>query len=135
MNPNKIQGDCAENKACQYVIDKGWEVLTRNFVCRGAELDLIAKKDNVIAIIEVKYRRSHTHQKTANTALNRALLSINRRKQQTLIRGAHGLLEKFPQYHAYTLRFDLIAVTLNSMNAYNCQWVINIFNLTDMYDA
>jgi len=53
MNTRKI-GNLAEEKACEYLKDKGYEIVERNFYSKFGEIDIIAYKDNVFHFIEVK---------------------------------------------------------------------------------
>ena len=54
---NKRQtGTDYELKAEEYLLEKGYKILERNFRNRSGEIDLIAKKDGQIHFIEVKYR-------------------------------------------------------------------------------
>ena len=70
---------------------------TGNYTGR-AEIDIIAKKGNLIIFVEVKYR------KTLELALN----SITENQKKRLIRAAETfLLQYYPTYNA---RFDLIAL-------------------------
>jgi len=50
----KTKGNLAEDKACKYLIDKGFKILNRNFYFKGGEIDIIAFKNHVIHFIEVK---------------------------------------------------------------------------------
>ncbi|MGB0346113.1 MAG: YraN family protein [Balneolaceae bacterium] len=51
-------GNEAEDLACNYLYSKGWEILDRNYYAGHAEVDIIAKDENVIVFIEVKMRSS-----------------------------------------------------------------------------
>ena len=53
---NKRTGDLGEDIACKYLIKNGYKVLQRNFRTRFGEIDIIADKDNMIHIIEVRCR-------------------------------------------------------------------------------
>ena len=48
----------AEDAAKRYLLAQGYRILAENYTVRGAEVDLIAVKDGVIVIAEVKQRRS-----------------------------------------------------------------------------
>ena len=48
----------AEDAAKRYLLTQGYRILAENYTVRGAEVDLIAEKDGVIIIAEVKQRRS-----------------------------------------------------------------------------
>lgn len=51
-------GRRAENLACLYLRLKGYRILERRFKVRDGEVDIIARKGNVIAMVEVKQRAS-----------------------------------------------------------------------------
>ncbi|KAF2516167.1 YraN family protein [Flavobacterium foetidum] len=51
-------GKLGEDLAASYLEENEYEILERNFTSQKAEIDIIAKKDNVIAIVEVKTRSS-----------------------------------------------------------------------------
>jgi putative endonuclease len=45
-----------EQKAVEYLMFQGYKIVMTNFQCRTGEIDIIAKKDNYLIFIEVKYR-------------------------------------------------------------------------------
>ena len=51
-------GRRAENLACLYLRLKGYRILKRRFKVRQGEVDIIARKGKIIAMIEVKQRAS-----------------------------------------------------------------------------
>lgn len=51
-------GKLGEDEAVQFLIENAYEILERNWVFDKAEIDIIAKKDNVLAVVEVKTRSS-----------------------------------------------------------------------------
>lgn len=51
-------GARGENLAAEFLIEKGFEVVTRNFRYRNTEIDLIVKRDNWLVFVEVKTRSS-----------------------------------------------------------------------------
>lgn len=53
---NKGLGPTGEELACEYLIEKGFKLLERNFSCPGGEIDIIAIKDDIIHFVEVKSR-------------------------------------------------------------------------------
>jgi putative endonuclease len=50
----KRVGDLGEDAACQHLVRNGYEIVVRNFRWRHGELDIVARKDNVLAFVEVK---------------------------------------------------------------------------------
>jgi putative endonuclease len=51
-------GKKGEELAVEFLQQNGYEILDRNWVFQKAEIDIIAQKDNFLAIIEVKTRSS-----------------------------------------------------------------------------
>ena len=51
-------GKLGEELAVEYLKKEGYEILETNWVFQKAEIDIIAKKDEIIAVIEVKTRSS-----------------------------------------------------------------------------
>lgn len=47
-------GDIGENIACDFLKSRGFEIIERNYLRKWGEIDIIAKKLNVIRFIEVK---------------------------------------------------------------------------------
>ncbi len=54
---NKEIGYIGEDFTAQFLLSKGCEILERNFTIRGGEIDIIAKKGELIHFIEVKSRK------------------------------------------------------------------------------
>jgi len=53
MNTREI-GNIAEDRAARFLENNGYEIIDRNFYTKFGEIDIIAKKDNVLHFIEVK---------------------------------------------------------------------------------
>lgn len=54
----KIKGRVGELAAKKLLIKKGYEIMHQNWTCRWGEIDIIAKKDDVLVFVEVKFRTS-----------------------------------------------------------------------------
>lgn len=59
MIKNKT-GVWGEVYASRYLRDNGYEIIDANYVCRFGEIDIVAAKDGVICIVEVKTRNRKT---------------------------------------------------------------------------
>lgn len=53
-------GNLAENLAAEFLLDKDYKILARNFRYQRAEIDIIAELDDLIVVIEVKARSYDT---------------------------------------------------------------------------
>ena len=51
-------GNEGEQLAVDYLLKNGYEVLERNYRFQKAEVDIIAQKENILAVVEVKTRTS-----------------------------------------------------------------------------
>jgi len=56
MNLRKKKGNQAEQLVCQYLCDNGFAIIARNYRKRYGEIDIIAKKNDLLVFVEVKRR-------------------------------------------------------------------------------
>lgn len=49
-------GKKGEEMAVAHLLASGYEIIARNFIHQKAEVDIIARKENVLAVVEVKTR-------------------------------------------------------------------------------
>lgn len=47
-------GDLGEDLACQFLVKRGYQILERNYLRKWGEIDIVAKKGEVIHFVEVK---------------------------------------------------------------------------------
>ncbi|MDO8589745.1 MAG: YraN family protein [bacterium] len=47
-------GDIGENIACGFLEKRGFEIIERNYLRKWGEIDIVARKSNVIHFVEVK---------------------------------------------------------------------------------
>lgn len=50
------RGDLGEEFAAQWLEQQGYQILARNFLTKMGELDIVAKKDGIVSVVEVKAR-------------------------------------------------------------------------------
>lgn len=53
-------GNDGESLACNFLINKGWEILDRNYIFKKSEIDIIALHQGIYIFVEVKLRSSTT---------------------------------------------------------------------------
>ncbi len=58
MNDKKERGNWGEERAVLYLRLHGYKIVERNFRCRQGEIDIIARKGDVVAFVEVKQRKN-----------------------------------------------------------------------------
>lgn len=91
-----------EQKAAQYLMEQGYQILERNFRCQQGEIDLIAKEGKWLVFVEVKYR------KTAK--LGEPLEAVDKKKQQKIYHVAEYYLYHFYYGQEIVCRFDVVAI-------------------------
>lgn len=99
-------GILGENLAAESLQNKGFTIIVRNFRYRRGELDLIAKKDNVLVFVEVKTR--------SQTGYGMPETFVDQRKRKEIIRTAQAYLEE--SKHGGEIRFDIVSVLLDTKN-------------------
>ncbi len=96
-------GKLAEELAEQFLVEKNYKILAKNFRFQKAEIDIIAEFQNQIIIVEVKAR--------ATDAFMLPQEAINKKKIRLLVAAANQFLEE-NNIHLET-RFDVISVLPN----------------------
>lgn len=72
-SPKRRFGDAGEKIAEKYLLEKGYEIIDRNYRKPYGEIDLIAKKDKMLVFIEVKTRdRKHLYNFLPEQSVNRS---------------------------------------------------------------
>ena len=93
-------GLSAEARAAAYLMAKGYRILAKRFRTPHGEIDLIAKRRNLIAFIEVK----------ARATLDDAAFAVTPRQQSRIIDAAQGWLIAHPEHAKLELRFDAVLI-------------------------
>ena len=94
-------------------------MLTRNWRCKGGELDLVMLDADTVVFVEVRYR--------LHASFGGALGSIDGRKQKRLVLAASLFLQKEPRWAAQPCRFDVVALQGSHHAGRPLQWLKNAF--------
>jgi putative endonuclease len=113
-------GNEAEQFACRYLQDRGLAPVERNFRCRHGEIDLIMLDRDCLVFIEVRYRSSG--------ALASAAATVDRRKQDKLVRAAEMFLATRPRFSAHAARFDVVGVDGRDRGGRTVEWIRDAFS-------
>lgn len=94
-------GQICEDRAAAYLMARGYTIRDRNWHFGHKEIDIIAQKDGVLAIIEVKARK--------NDLYGDATEAVTDRKIRNLVQAANA----YVRYYRLDLsvRFDIITIT------------------------
>lgn len=113
-------GDIGEAAVCGFLRRNGYETVKRNFTVRGGEIDIIARKNDTLAFVEVKTR--------SEGSLQEAELAVNEYKRQHIIRTAEMYIGKNPWAEQYNCRFDVAAVTLENGRVKSLRYYAGAFD-------
>ena len=93
-------GLSAESRAAAVLIAKGYRILARRFRTPHGEIDIVARRRQLLAFVEVKARGS----------LDDAAYAITPRQQQRIIAAAQTWLMTHPEHAELELRFDAMLI-------------------------
>ena len=93
-------GLSAESKASAYLIAKGYRILARRFRTPYGEIDIVARRRNLLAFIEVK----------ARATLDDAAWSVTPQQQQRIVAAAQFWLMTHPEHANFEMRFDAVLI-------------------------
>jgi putative endonuclease len=79
---------------------RGWQIVASHWRCPSGEIDILARRGGVLAIVEVKSRRN----------INTAAEAILPRQRRRIARAASAFLMTRPDLATLTLRFDVMLV-------------------------
>ncbi len=94
------QGVQAENIACAVLEGAGWKILGRRVRTAAGELDVVAEKDGLLVVAEVKARPNLTD----------AAYALGARQQKRIIAATEALLAEHPDWGRAGVRFDVLLV-------------------------
>jgi len=93
-------GELGEERAQAFLRSKGYRILHTNWQCGKLELDIVARKDEWLVIVEVKTRSTETFEHPQE--------AITNRKIRNIVNAAHEYIFQF-DWQGET-RFDVISV-------------------------
>jgi putative endonuclease len=93
-------GLSAEARAAAWLMAKGYRILAKRFRTPHGEIDLVARKRNLLVFLEVKARGS----------LDEAAYAVTPRQQLRIINAAQGWLVAHPEHAEFEMRFDVILI-------------------------
>lgn len=99
---NAGKGAQGEQAACRYLCENGWTVVARNYRTKRAEIDVVARRGDLLAFIEVK----------SWDALGKEDLeyAVGPLKRSRILGAARAFLAERPGIPYGIVRFDVILV-------------------------
>ncbi|MBB6332594.1 putative endonuclease [Chryseobacterium sediminis] len=114
-------GKIAEDLAVEHLIKNGYKILVRNFRFKKNEIDIIAEKDNLIIIAEVKARSTDTFMLPHE--------AVTKTKIKSIVSAANHYLEEFNKDNE--VRFDIISVLPDSNRNLMIDHIADAFEALD----
>lgn len=114
-------GKKAEDLAVEFLIKNGYKILVRNFRFQKAEVDIIAEKDNLIIIVEVKARSTDVFILPQE--------AVTKSKIRLIVSATNYYLEEYKK--TQEVRFDIISVLPNQKGDLEIQHIQNAFEAFD----
>ncbi len=93
-------GLSAETRAAWWLRLKGYRILGRRVRFSRGEIDLIARRGPVVAIVEVK----------ARATIDAAIEAVTPASRRRIVAAAHQWLARNPAHAGCGLRFDIVAL-------------------------
>src|SRR3954454_11776106 len=93
-------GLSAEARAAAYLMAKGYRILAKRFRTPYGEIDIVARRRNLLAFVEVKARAS----------LDEAAYAVTPRNQRRIIDAAQAWLMTHPEHADFEMRFDVMLI-------------------------
>ena len=96
------KGTQQEAVAADFLKKNGYEILELNYRCRYGEIDIVARKEETLVIVEVKFR--------SDSSCGDPAEAVDVRKQRKICRVTLDYLMRHPYHQEKPCRFDVIAV-------------------------
>ncbi|MGG7470099.1 YraN family protein [Chryseobacterium arthrosphaerae] len=114
-------GKIAEDLAAGHLQKNGYKILARNFRFQKAEIDIIAEKDNLVIIVEVKAR--------STDAFMLPQEAVTKTKIRSIVSAANHYLEEFNKGNE--VRFDIITVLPDEKRQLTIEHIPDAFQAWD----
>ena len=89
--------------AVNYLKEKGFQILERNYRFKRGEVDIIAQKEDRLRVVEVKTRQSHY--------MAGPEITVTKKKQKAILKVANAYID-FNNFDGET-QFDIVSIILN----------------------
>ena len=124
----RVRGDLGERAAVRYLRRRFYRILEKNWFYYHKEIDIVARRGDILAICEVKTR---SHDETS--PYGPASRAVNAKKRQNLLIAAKGYAAKIGW--TKSIRMDVIEVYLVSKEKSNKPKIDRIVHIKSAFTA
>ena len=117
MAEHNILGEQGEQKACDYLLTNGYEILARNWHFGKDELDIICLHSGYLVIVEVKTRQSDYFERPED--------AVTRGKIKRIVNATQGYIETYNCQNE--VRFDVISLIFDTKLGWQMEHFIDAF--------
>jgi Predicted endonuclease distantly related to archaeal Holliday junction resolvase len=103
MDKKSRLGELGEAKALEYLVYNGFEIIVTNWRYGHKEIDIIARKDGLIHVVEVKTRATDYFEEPKE--------AVKRKKQKNLVEAADAFIVK--RNIMEEVQFDIISIVMS----------------------
>jgi len=103
MDVRRQFGIGGEEKASEFLRDKGYCILDRNYRRRGGEVDIVCEKEGTVVFVEVKRRKTDL--------FGEPFEAVDERKRRHIARSAKRWLYEKKLLGKCDVRFDVVSIT------------------------
>ena len=122
MNNSKDIGQNGETITLNYLLNKNYFLLEKNYHSRYGEIDIIVENEKYIVFVEVKNRN--------DKYISRGVESVERKKREKIIKTAFGYILKNETNEQP--RFDISEIIVDSRNKFkSINYFENAFDLEE----
>ena len=114
-NHNEL-GKKGEDLAVDFLLKNGYRILERNYIFQKAEVDIIARKENALAIVEVKTRSTNAFGNPQDFLKPKQIQRIVKAVDHYVISNKLDV----------EVRFDIIAIVKNG-NQFDIEYLENAY--------
>lgn len=111
-------GYAGETAVCKFLRKNGYEILKKNYTVRGGEIDIIAKKNDCVAFVEVKTRKLDDFQSGEE--------AVTKSKQKRIIKTAKRYFSLLDE--PCSGRFDVAVVEMSGEEIKKIKYYVSAFD-------
>lgn len=100
MNFTEFKGHIGEFVASIVLMCKGFSIIARRYKTKHGEIDIVAKKDNLLIFVEVKARKND----------EKCFIAITTKQMQRVQNASKIFLSQHPKYANFFTRYDVVLV-------------------------
>lgn len=121
MSKQYEKGSFGEDKAAEFLIRNGYKIIRRNYRVKGGEIDIIARKGDTLAFVEVKTREEGS--------LISGEEAVNLQKRRLIIKTAQRFMSEYED--EADGRFDVCSIVTKGDTIVSLKYYVSAFDASE----